>query len=145
MSCLIASFGPPLMTIEVENNIALVTVKGPMRYQPSHQMPVVSMATIYRQMMYNLSINNTYRKKTVSIKVWPSFHVCLIDRLSELIDLMCVFVCVSLEPFHTFVWSVQAPPDGVQHRVLLLCSGQVPCHACPVSVIRMAVHNHTSR
>lgn len=52
---------------------------------------------------------------------------------------------MSLEPFHIFVQSVQAPPDGTQHRVLLLCSGEIPSHDCPVSVLRMAVHKHTSR
>nr|CAD67769.1 helical cytokine receptor CRFB8 [Tetraodon nigroviridis] len=57
-------FGPPQMSVEVENSNAIVTVKGPMRYQPNFQMPAVSMATIYPHMMYNLSIRNTYRNKT---------------------------------------------------------------------------------
>lgn len=56
---------------------------------------------------------------------------------------MCL--CVFIEPFPLFIWSVQAPPDWIQHRVLLLCQGKIPSHARPVSVIRMAVYNHTSR
>ncbi|XP_069570563.1 interleukin-20 receptor subunit alpha [Brachyistius frenatus] len=57
------SLGPPLLSVEIEDNTAIVTLKGPMRYQPSNHIPALSMATIYPQMTYNLSIHNTHRKQ----------------------------------------------------------------------------------
>ncbi|KAM9339207.1 interleukin-20 receptor subunit alpha [Symphorus nematophorus] len=53
------SFGPPLVSVEIGNNSAIITLKGPMRHEPNHRTPVVSMATLYPQMMYNLSMHNT--------------------------------------------------------------------------------------
>lgn len=55
----IATFGPPLVSVELEDNTAIVTLKGPMRFQPNNHSPAVSMATLYPQMVYNLSINNS--------------------------------------------------------------------------------------
>lgn len=55
------TFGPPLISVEIESNSATVTLEGPMRYQPNNHTPGVSMATLYPQMMYNLSIHNKYR------------------------------------------------------------------------------------
>lgn len=63
------SFGPPLFSVEIENSNALITLKGPIRYQPNHEKPVVHMATLYPQMMYNLSIHNTRRSKMSHIIV----------------------------------------------------------------------------
>lgn len=62
----IASFGPPLVSVDIENNSAIIKLKGPMRYQPDNHTPAVSMATLYPQMMYNLSIRNSHRSKPVS-------------------------------------------------------------------------------
>ncbi|XP_071335042.1 interleukin-20 receptor subunit alpha [Trachinotus anak] len=58
------SFGPPLVSVEVEGNNAMITLKGPMRYQPNNQTPVISIATLYPQMTYSLSIYNSRRKQT---------------------------------------------------------------------------------
>ncbi|XP_059212501.1 interleukin-20 receptor subunit alpha [Centropristis striata] len=55
------SFGPPLVSVEVEDNNAIITLRGPMRYQPNNHTPAVSMATLYPMMTYNLSIDNTRR------------------------------------------------------------------------------------
>ncbi|KAM7395598.1 hypothetical protein PAMA_007052 [Pampus argenteus] len=54
------SFGPPLVTVEIENNSAIISLKGPMRYLPNNRTPGVSMATLYPHMTYNLSIHNTH-------------------------------------------------------------------------------------
>ncbi|XP_041660745.1 interleukin-20 receptor subunit alpha [Cheilinus undulatus] len=51
-------FGPPLVSIDMEDNNAIITIKGPMRYQPNNQTPAVSMATLYTQMFYNVSVRN---------------------------------------------------------------------------------------
>lgn len=61
-----ASFGAPVLSIKIENNSAIITMKGPIRYQPNHEKPEIHMATLYPQMMYNLSIYNTRRSKVVS-------------------------------------------------------------------------------
>lgn len=60
----------------MENSSALITLKGPIRYQPNHEKPVFHMATLYPQMMYNLSIHNTRRGKMVGSKshVPMKFH-----------------------------------------------------------------------
>ncbi|KAM7368067.1 hypothetical protein PAMP_014318 [Pampus punctatissimus] len=54
------TFGPPLVTVEIEDNSAIISLKGPMRYLPNNRTPGVSMATLYPQMTYNLSIHNTH-------------------------------------------------------------------------------------
>ncbi|MEQ2301419.1 hypothetical protein AMECASPLE_035701, partial [Ameca splendens] len=56
-------FGPPLVSVEIENNSAIVTLKGPMRYSPNNHTPPLSMKAIYSRMSYNLSIYNIYRNQ----------------------------------------------------------------------------------
>ncbi|TMS12203.1 Interleukin-20 receptor subunit alpha [Larimichthys crocea] len=58
------SFGPPLVSVETDNNSANIILKGPMRYQPNNHTPEISMAALYPQMMYNLSIHNSQRSYT---------------------------------------------------------------------------------
>ncbi|XP_067338905.1 interleukin-20 receptor subunit alpha isoform X2 [Channa argus] len=55
------TFGPPLVSVDITDNTAIISVKGPMRYQPDNHTPVVSMETFYPQMTYNISIYNTHR------------------------------------------------------------------------------------
>ncbi|KAI3364411.1 hypothetical protein L3Q82_011198, partial [Scortum barcoo] len=66
------SFGPPLVSVDTEDNCAIVTLKGPMRYQPNNNTPAVSMATLYPQMSYNLSIHNTRRGRTSHVPLITS-------------------------------------------------------------------------
>ncbi|CAJ1077322.1 interleukin-20 receptor subunit alpha [Xyrichtys novacula] len=54
-------FGPPSVTVDIEDNNAIITIKGPMRYQPGNQTPAVPMATLYDQMTYNISVHNVRR------------------------------------------------------------------------------------
>uniref|UniRef100_A0A8C7ZJV3 Fibronectin type-III domain-containing protein n=1 Tax=Oryzias sinensis TaxID=183150 RepID=A0A8C7ZJV3_9TELE len=58
--------GPPLITVEVHNNTATITLKGPMRYQLNNQTTAISMAEIYTHMTYNLSVHNTHLDQMVS-------------------------------------------------------------------------------
>ncbi|CAL8313925.1 unnamed protein product [Lota lota] len=48
--------GPPLVTLEMKGNSAIVSIKSPMRYQPDNSKPEMSMLEVYAQMTYNLSI-----------------------------------------------------------------------------------------
>lgn len=52
-------FGPPYVSVELDDKYAVVTIEGPMRYFPNNDTPEVSMATLYPHMIYNLSIHNT--------------------------------------------------------------------------------------
>ncbi|XP_029281719.1 interleukin-20 receptor subunit alpha [Cottoperca gobio] len=56
------SFGPPLVSVEIEDNNAIITLKGPMRYPPNNHTQAVFMQTLYPHMIYNLSIVNTRRR-----------------------------------------------------------------------------------
>ncbi|KAM8826124.1 interleukin-20 receptor subunit alpha isoform 2-T2 [Synchiropus picturatus] len=56
-------FGPPSITVELQNNSAVITLKGPMRYQPNNDTDLVPMASLYPRMKYELSINNPHQNK----------------------------------------------------------------------------------
>ncbi|KAK9531715.1 hypothetical protein VZT92_011122 [Zoarces viviparus] len=68
------SFGPPLVSVEIEDSNAIITLKGPMRYQSNNHTPVMSMATLYPQMTYNLSIENNHRGTTLHVPVVSSSY-----------------------------------------------------------------------
>lgn len=68
------SFGPPLVSVELEENNAIITLKGPMRYLPNNHTKAVSMATVYPQMIYNLSIYNTGQGQTHHFPVVSSSY-----------------------------------------------------------------------
>ncbi|CAL8393916.1 unnamed protein product [Arctogadus glacialis] len=48
--------GPPLVTLEMKGNSAIVNMKSPMRYQPDNSKPEMTMLEVYPQMAFNLSI-----------------------------------------------------------------------------------------
>ncbi|XP_058469142.1 interleukin-20 receptor subunit alpha [Solea solea] len=56
------TLGPPLVSVEMEGNNAIIDMKVPIRHQPNNHFPVVSMATLYPQLTYNLSVQ--IHKKT---------------------------------------------------------------------------------
>ncbi|AWP19861.1 putative interleukin-20 receptor subunit alpha-like [Scophthalmus maximus] len=66
------SLGPPLVSVEVAGNNAIIALKGPMRYDPNNHTAEVSMATVYPQMTYNLSIRNVARGQTHNFQVVSS-------------------------------------------------------------------------
>ncbi|XP_061563169.1 interleukin-20 receptor subunit alpha [Cololabis saira] len=57
------TFGPPVVSVELEDNSAIISMKGPMRYPPNNLTPI-SMKAIYPHMTYNLSIHSTHRNQT---------------------------------------------------------------------------------
>ncbi|XP_039980577.1 interleukin-20 receptor subunit alpha [Xiphias gladius] len=78
------SFGPPLVSVEIEGNNAIITLKGPVRYQPNNQTPVGSMATLYPQMTYNLSVHNIRRGQIDHFQVVSSpYKYPLMDHKTE--------------------------------------------------------------
>ncbi|KAF3849725.1 hypothetical protein F7725_019444 [Dissostichus mawsoni] len=52
------TFGPPMVSVEIKDNNATITLKGPMRYQPN--APMVSMASVYPHMTYELFIEDSH-------------------------------------------------------------------------------------
>nr|XP_061806430.1 interleukin-20 receptor subunit alpha-like [Nerophis lumbriciformis] len=52
-------FGQPEITLEVKENTAIVHLTAPVRYQPDERAPPISMATLYPQMTFNLSVQDT--------------------------------------------------------------------------------------
>ncbi|XP_041830941.1 interleukin-20 receptor subunit alpha [Melanotaenia boesemani] len=72
------TFGPPWVSLEIVNNSAIITLTGPMRYPPNNHTKEVSMAEVYPQMRYNLSIYNTHRDQMHHIPVatnWYKYHL----------------------------------------------------------------------
>ncbi|XP_067428932.1 interleukin-20 receptor subunit alpha [Thunnus thynnus] len=66
------TFGPPFLSVEIENNSAIISLKGPMKYLPTNQTPGISMATLYPHMTYYLYIHNTRRDQMHHIPVVSS-------------------------------------------------------------------------
>uniref|UniRef100_A0A3P8WR54 Fibronectin type-III domain-containing protein n=1 Tax=Cynoglossus semilaevis TaxID=244447 RepID=A0A3P8WR54_CYNSE len=62
------TLGPPLLSVEMKANEAIIHMKGPMRYQPDDYMSATSMATVYPRMTYNLT--TLIHGQTVSIKTY---------------------------------------------------------------------------
>lgn len=52
-------FGPPHVSVEVGDKYAVVTMEGPMRYVHHNRSARVSMATVFPDMMYSLSIRKS--------------------------------------------------------------------------------------
>ncbi|XP_070781737.1 interleukin-20 receptor subunit alpha isoform X2 [Enoplosus armatus] len=109
------TFGPPLVYVEIEDNSAIITLKGPMRYQPNNHTPGVSMATLYPHMTYNLSIHNTRRSQTSYFPVVSSTYKY---RLMEYDTDYCFsaktrFISMPFQ-CQSSVWQcITTPPDPV--------------------------------
>ncbi|KAM6915118.1 interleukin-20 receptor subunit alpha [Xenentodon cancila] len=58
------TFGPPLVSVELEDNSAIISIKGPIRYPVNNLSTAISMKAIYPHMTYNLSIHTTHRNQT---------------------------------------------------------------------------------
>uniref|UniRef100_A0A669ENZ0 Fibronectin type-III domain-containing protein n=1 Tax=Oreochromis niloticus TaxID=8128 RepID=A0A669ENZ0_ORENI len=68
------TLGPPLLSVEIENTSAIITIKGPMRYPSNNHTPALSMATLYPEMIYNLSVHNTHLNHTHHFPVVGSVY-----------------------------------------------------------------------
>ncbi|XP_047430200.1 interleukin-20 receptor subunit alpha [Mugil cephalus] len=66
------TFGPPLISVEIKNNSAIITLMGPMRYLSNNHTQAISMAAFYPQMSYNLSVHNTHNDQVFHIPVTTS-------------------------------------------------------------------------
>ncbi|CAL9692242.1 unnamed protein product [Knipowitschia caucasica] len=54
-------FGPPHISLELDEKYVHIKIEGPMKYRSLNQTPQVSMATLFPHMVYTLTILNTRR------------------------------------------------------------------------------------
>lgn len=126
------SFGPPLVSVEINDNSAIITLKGPMRHWPNNQTPLVSMATLYPHMMYNLSINNTHHSKTSYFPVVSSPYI---HRLMEYNTEYCFsaktkFLSMPIH-CHSSAWQcITTPKDPLIGQLQNVVVGIVVTSAC---------------
>ncbi|KAF7667778.1 hypothetical protein LDENG_00048560 [Lucifuga dentata] len=78
------SFGPPLLSLVIEEHTATIILKGPMRHQPDNHCADISMRTLYPHMTYNISVRNTHRNQTYHFPVESSqYEYRLMDYDTE--------------------------------------------------------------
>lgn len=120
-------FGPPMVSVEIKDNNALVTMEGPMRYLPHNHTPAVPMTTLYPHMTYNLSVYNTYSGQTrhfpVSTNVY-TYH--MLDYGTE----YCFSVNTKIEPMptkhHASTWHcITIPQDPLIDQLKRIVVGIV--------------------
>ncbi|KAM9783053.1 interleukin-20 receptor subunit alpha [Neosynchiropus ocellatus] len=118
-------FGPPTLMVELQNNSAIITLKGPMRYQPNNDTDLVPMASLYPRMKYDLSINNTYQNKNDVFHAVATPHkyqqmeantkFCFSARTSFLsLPVVC-----QASPWHC----VTTPPDPATELLKMVVAG----------------------
>ncbi|XP_051908718.1 interleukin-20 receptor subunit alpha isoform X2 [Hippocampus zosterae] len=66
------TFGQPQISVEVKDNNAIIYLSGPIRYQPDDHAPPISMAWLYPQMTYNLSVYNSRQGRVHHLPVTSS-------------------------------------------------------------------------
>lgn len=128
------SFGPPMVSVEIEDNNAIITLKGPMRYQPNNDTPVVSMATLYPQMMYNLSINNSGRGQTSHFPVDSSPYIYrLMDYDTEYcFSAKAKFLSMPIQCQSSALHCIRTPPDPMTGQLQKVVVGIAVPSVCAV-------------
>ncbi|XP_054900300.1 interleukin-20 receptor subunit alpha [Poeciliopsis prolifica] len=108
-------FGPPLVSVEMENNSAVVTLSGPVRYSPNNNTPVLTMKTIYHRMSYNLSIFNTHRNQVLHFPVEDRvFKYHLMDYNTEYcFSAKSRFLSIPLQSMSSVWHCITTPQDPV--------------------------------
>uniref|UniRef100_A0A3B5AA28 Uncharacterized LOC103369148 n=1 Tax=Stegastes partitus TaxID=144197 RepID=A0A3B5AA28_9TELE len=140
LSTLPASFGPPLVSVErLKNNSVIVTLTGPMRFQPNNHTPVVSMATLYPQMTYNLSIQNSHRNQVVSTnKVQLKYQ--LLDYSTEYcFSAQSAFLSMPIQCQSSARHCITTPKDPVIEQMQWVVVGVVVPSLC-VCLIAVAAY-----
>ncbi|KAG8011211.1 Interleukin-20 receptor subunit alpha, partial [Nibea albiflora] len=126
------SFGPPLVSVEIDNNSANVTLKGPMRYQPNNHTPEISMAALYPQMMYNLSIRNSQRSHASHFLVISSLYKYrLMEHDTEYcFSAQAKFLSMPVQCQASAWQCITTPPDPVVDQLKRVVVGVVVPSVC---------------
>ncbi|KAL3052697.1 hypothetical protein OYC64_005265 [Pagothenia borchgrevinki] len=124
------TFGPPMVSVEIKDNNATITLKGPMRYQPN--APMVSMASVYPDMTYELFIEDTRHAQIHHSQVVSSSFTF---RKMEYDTKYCFSARASVSSMPTQClpsarYCITTPKDPVQRVVVgivvpLLCMGML--------------------
>nr|XP_040016434.1 interleukin-20 receptor subunit alpha [Gasterosteus aculeatus aculeatus] len=140
------AFGAPLVSVEVGDGGASVTLKGPMRHQPSNRTPAVSMATLYPQMMYMLSVENTRRGTTIHVPMNSNSYTY---RLMEYDTEYCFsattkFLSMPVQCRSSPPYCITTPADPVIGQLLRVVVGIVVPSVCmcTLAVVGYLLHNY---
>ncbi|XP_074541756.1 interleukin-20 receptor subunit alpha [Halichoeres trimaculatus] len=131
------TFGPPSVMVDTEDNSAIITLKGPMRYQPNNQTEAVSMATLYDQMTYNISIHNLRSSLMSHFQVASSLYKY---RLMEYNTKYCFsartkFLSMPVHCQPSEWHCVTTPPDPLVAQLQWVVVGIVVPFACMCALV----------
>ncbi|XP_034436756.1 interleukin-20 receptor subunit alpha [Hippoglossus hippoglossus] len=139
------SLGPPMVSVETEGNNAIIALKGPMRYQPNNHTPVISMATIYPHMTYNLSIRNGHHGQTHYFPVLSRLFKHQVKHQTEYcFSAKTRLVSIPMQCESSAWHCITTPPDPVTFHLLSLVWGiAVPSLClCALMVVGYFLHNY---
>ncbi|CAB1424181.1 unnamed protein product [Pleuronectes platessa] len=139
------SLGPPLVSVETEGNNAIVALKGPMRYQPDNHTPVISMATIYPHMTYNLSVRNGHHGQTHYFTVVSRLYKHHVKHQMEYcFSAKSRLVSIPMQCESSAWLCITTPPDPMTFHLLSLIWGiTVPSLClCGLMVVGYFLHNY---
>ncbi|XP_053300575.1 interleukin-20 receptor subunit alpha [Pleuronectes platessa] len=139
------SLGPPLVSVETEGNNAIVALKGPMRYQPDNHTPVISMATIYPHMTYNLSVRNGHHGQTHYFTVVSHLYKHHVKHQMEYcFSAKSRLVSIPMQCESSAWLCITTPPDPMTFHLLSLIWGiTVPSLClCGLMVVGYFLHNY---
>ncbi|KAM8832963.1 interleukin-20 receptor subunit alpha [Spinachia spinachia] len=140
------SFGPPHVSVEIGDGNAIITLEGPMRYQPNNHTPAVSMATLYPQMTYMLSVENTRRGTTLRVPMnsnWYKYQLMEYDT-EYCFSATTKFLSMPAQCLPSAPLCIRTPQDPVIGQLLRVVVGiVVPCVCiCTVAVVGYLLHNY---
>ncbi|KAL6095657.1 il20ra [Pungitius sinensis] len=141
------SFGPPLVSVEIgDSNAVVITLKGPTRHQPHNHAPAVSMATLYPQMIYMLSVENTRRGTTLHVRMdSDSYKYQLMEYDTEYcFSATTKFLSMPAQCLSSAPHCVTTPQDPVIGQLLSAVVGIVVPSVCMfmVGVVGYLLHNY---
>ncbi|KAM9840342.1 interleukin-20 receptor subunit alpha [Aulostomus maculatus] len=125
--------GPPLISVEIEdNNNAIISLSGPMRYQPDRHKPAVSMAKIYPQMTYSLYIQKNQHDQ---VNHFPDVSSPYKYRLMEYNSEYCFSAKIKLPSMpvksqQSEWYCITTPPDPLTSHLQLVIVGIVVPSLC---------------
>ncbi|KAM3602898.1 uncharacterized protein V6R79_013072 [Siganus canaliculatus] len=139
-------FGPPLVSMEIENNNAIITIMGPLRYQPNNHAPKVSMATIFPQMMYNLSIHVRGQASYLAVVSSPYKYRLMEYDTEYCFSATSKFLSMPVQCQPSERQCITTPPDPVIAQLLRVVVGIVVPSVClcMLAVVGYLLHHYLS-
>ncbi|XP_027896493.1 interleukin-20 receptor subunit alpha [Xiphophorus couchianus] len=140
--------GPPLVSVEIENNSAVVTINGPVRYSPNNHTPALTMKTIYHRMSYNLSIFSTHRNQVLHFPVENSlFKYHMMDYNTEYcFSAKSRFLSIPLQSMSSVWHCITTPQDPIIMQLQRVVVGIVVPSLCICIIVLVSylLYNYLS-